>query len=374
MSVRKKIVTTKGEDVTWWIADYSDGNGDRHQRRFPTKREAVAFIEPLKVAVRAGTHVSLPSDLTVRDACDKWLKRCEANGLERGSIKTNREHVLIHIVPRIGNQRLSKFTKGHVEHFRDSLLVGDKALTRPTARKVLVSFKAVLKVNGCAHLGDGVSIRIAKRDRRLLEVGRDIPTPEEISRLVKAATGRTKVLLMVAASTGLRASELRGLRWSDVDLKTGELHVRQRADRWNAIGSPKTDGSRRTLPLAHDLVAALREWKAACPISPLDLVFPSDSGAVMHHKVLLQTIERVMWDAHCIKNAAPKYALHAFRHFFASWLINDRERGGRGLSAKQAQTLLGHSSIVMTMDRYGHLFPKDDDRAELDRSAKALFG
>src|SRR5262249_45282400 len=85
MSVRKKIVTTKGEEVTWWIADYSDGNGDRHQRRFPTKKEATAFIEPIKVAVRAGTHVSVPADVTIRDACDKWLKRCEANGLERGS-------------------------------------------------------------------------------------------------------------------------------------------------------------------------------------------------------------------------------------------------------------------------------------------------
>lgn len=70
----------------------------------------------------------------------------------------------------------------------------------------------------------------------------------------------------------------------------------------------------------------------------------------------------------------PKYALHAFRHFFASWCINPKSRGGRELPPKVVQTLLGHSSIVMTLDRYGHLFPRGDDRAELDASARALLG
>ena len=65
MSVRKKIVVTKGEPVTFWIADYSDGAGIRHQRRFPTKKEAAAFHDQTKGAIRAGTHVSLPDNLTI---------------------------------------------------------------------------------------------------------------------------------------------------------------------------------------------------------------------------------------------------------------------------------------------------------------------
>jgi len=70
----------------------------------------------------------------------------------------------------------------------------------------------------------------------------------------------------------------------------------------------------------------------------------------------------------------PKYALHAFRHFFASWCINPKERGGRELPVKVVQQLLGHSSIVMTLDRYGHLFPRGDDRGELAAAAKRLLG
>jgi integrase len=380
MSVRKKIIastTPEGETIEtlWWIADYTDGTGKRHQERFKRKGDAEAHEEKQKVAIRAGTHVSLSNDLTVTDAADKWLNRVEANARERGTLKFYREHVNLHILPRIGKHKLTKLTKGHIEHFRDSLISGDRALSRPTAAKVLRSFKSMLKVVGCFHLGDGVNIEIRKRDRAKLEVGRDIPTPAEIARLVKAAVGKVRVLIMTAASTGLRASELRGLRWHDVDLKAGELHVRQRADAWNTIGSPKSDGSRRTVPVGHELSLALKEWKLACPKSELDLVFPTSTGAVQHHKNMLEDVERVMKAAGAVtKDGSPKYALHAFRHFFASWCINAKGKGGRELPAKEVQSLLGHSSIVMTLDRYGHLFPSGSDRAELNASEKALFG
>jgi len=380
MSVRDKIIVTttpEGEriETKWWIADYTDGSGRRVQRRFKHKREALAHHDQIKVAIRAGTHVGLPSDLTVAGIADKWLNRVEANARERGTLKFYREHVNLHILPRIGKHKLTKLTKGHIEHFRDSLISGDKALSRPTAAKVLRSFKSMLKVVGCSHLGDGVHIEIRKRDRARLEVGRDIPTPQEIARLVKAAVGKARVLIMTAASTGLRASELRGLRWHDVDLKAGELHVRQRADAWNTIGSPKSDGGRRTVPLGHELSLAFKEWKLACPKSELDLVFPTSTGAVQHHKNMLEAIEPVMKAAGVVTKAGkPKYALHAFRHFFASWCINAKAKGGRELPAKEVQALLGHSSIVMTLDRYGHLFPSGSDRAELDASEKALFG
>jgi integrase len=69
-----------------------------------------------------------------------------------------------------------------------------------------------------------------------------------------------------------------------------------------------------------------------------------------------------------------KYALHAFRHFFASWCINPKERGGLELQPKVVQERLGHASILMTMDTYGHLFPRGDDTAELAAAEKALLG
>src|SRR5690606_27531985 len=71
---------------------------------------------------------------------------------------------------------------------------------------------------------------------------------------------------------------------------------------------------------------------------------------------------------------APKYTgLHAFRHYYASHCINARENGGLGLDPKLVQERLGHSSITLTMDVYGHLFPKGDVSTELAAAEAALF-
>jgi integrase len=381
MSVREKIqkwTTPEGElkEMRWWLADYKDGTGRRHQVRFKRKKDAEAHEQTQRVAIRAGTHVSLDSNLTVADVAEKWITKVEANARERSTSRQYRQHINLHILPRIGALKLGKLQKGHVEAFRDSLISGDQALSRPMAHKVLRSLKSMLKVVRCSHLADDVKVEIDKRKKRKLEVGRDIPTIEEVARMVKAAKQpKMRALLMTAATTGLRASELRGLRWSDVDLLSArELHVRQRADRWNQIGPPKSEGSRRTIPLGPELILALKEWKLACPKGEHDLVFPTSTGAIEHHKNMLKSLAPVMKAAHVLKNDRPKYALHAFRHFFASWCINPADRGGRELPAKVVQTLLGHSSVVMTLDVYGHLFRDGSDRAELAASEKALFG
>jgi integrase len=387
MSVRKKILH-KGtpQETTWWIADYADRSGRRHQVRFKHKRDAEAHEEKSKVAIRDGKYLVI-GDVTVADAARIWLNRVVANGMrhrgpvERTTLQQYQEHVDLHILPRIGRLKLPKLTPQTIERFRDDLLVkngqDEPVMSRAMARKVLVSLKSLLKANNCTHLTGDVTIGTDARTKSRLEIGRDIPTTAEIGRLIEAAVPNAKmhVLLRVAALCGLRASELRGLRWSDVDLKAEELHVRQRADRFNVIGALKTKESRRTIPLSPETVMALKTWKLACPKGELDLVFPSSTGAIEHYANLLRSLRPMMRIAGLVdRNGKPRYALHAFRHFFASWCINPRERGGRQLPAKVAQQLLGHSSIVMTFDRYGHLFPSGSDRSELAASEQALLG
>jgi integrase len=119
---------------------------------------------------------------------------------------------------------------------------------------------------------------------------------------------------------------------------------------------------------------ALKEWRLACPKVEADLVFPDATGRSLHPDTLLGLLRVVMRDAGVVDKAGqPKYGAHSFRHFFASWLINSKERGGRGLGAIEAKTLLGHSSIAITYDVYGHLFERGDDRAELAKSVSSLL-
>jgi integrase len=376
MSVRKREWTTRlGEHKEAWVADYVDGTG-RHIRTFEQKKKADAFAAKTKVDINAGTHVALDSDMTVAEVADKWLKHVEAQGRERSTVRFYRKHVTHHIVPRIGSVKLTKLTFKGVEHFRDSLIIGDNKLSRALASKVWVSFKSMLKNVHCSHLAGNLQVSRPKRSK--LEVGRDIPTPDEVRRLIGAAASKPLqcMFLKVAALTGLRASELLGLRWSDVDLKTNEIHVRQRLDtRYREIGLPKSESSTRTIPFGADLALALKQWKMACHKGELNLVFPTRAGTFLGYRNFTKALTPTFKAAHLVDKAGkPKYSPHALRHFFASWCINPKDRGGRELPPKVVQAWLGHSSITMTLDIYGHLFRDSSDRAEVTASERALLG
>ena len=228
-----------------------------------------------------------------------------------------------------------------------------------------------------------------KSDREKLsqraEVGIDIPTPDEISTIIRHVCGWFGLLLLTAIFCGLRASELRGLRWIDIDFKLGVLHVRQRADARNILGPPKSAAGYRTITIPPGLLDQLREWKKLCPETPYDLVFPSRKGNVACYSNIkaasfVPTMKRagLMVDTGKVDDKgrrllATKYSgLHALRHWYASWCINREEDGGVGLSIKQVQQRMGHATIQITMDTYGHLFPIANEADALGRAEARL--
>jgi integrase len=214
-----------------------------------------------------------------------------------------------------------------------------------------------------------------RRQKGKLTVGVDIPSPDEIRAIVRALQGRWRPILLTAIFTGLRASELRGLRWCDVDLDKHELHVRQRADRYNVIGRPKSESGERVVPFPKIVANALREWKVASP--KCDFVFPTGAGTIERHANIVARGLIPAWIAAGVVDATgrAKYTgLHSLRHFYASWCINRRADGGLELPLKTVQGRLGHSTLAMTADTYGHLFPRGDDQEELDAAEKSLLG
>jgi len=377
MSVRKRVWTTsKGETKEAWIVDYVDQQGHRHIQTFDRKKDADAAAQQTAIDVRAGVHTAASKSITVRQAADDWITAAGLDQREAATLAQYRQHAA-HINERIGNHRLASLTAPGVNRFRDDLL---QTMSRAMARKVLSSLKSLLRHaqsrgNVAQNVALAVKIKANSRDKRELEIGVDIPSSDEIKAIL-AAAGKSRPLLLTAIFAGLRSSELRGLRWSDVDLKVAVLHVRQRADRYGTIGNPKSKAGHRAVPLAPQVVQALREWKLQCP-KGTGLVFPAVSGEdiALHNNTVRAFTAAVRAAGVVDKDGKPKYSgLHALRHFYASWCINPRERGGLGLPAKVVQQLLGHSSIVMTMDTYGHLFPANDDvHARLAESAGALL-
>jgi integrase len=375
MSVRKrKWTTSKGEVKTAWVVVYSDSDGGRHMETFKQKKAADARAQQVGVDIRAGIHTPASKSPTVAQAADDWIAHVESEGRERTTVVQYRQHAK-HINKRIGHQRLASLTTPGIAKLRDELL---RDLGRKMARKLLVSLKSILREaqrrgNVAQNVALNVSVGVDKRGEQDKEIGVHIPSADDIKHIIAAADGRTRPWLLTAIFTGLRASELRGLQWQHIDLKQGVLHVRQRADRYNALGKPKSKAGTRTIPLGPDLVAELRAWKLACPHGPF--VFPTRKGELGRHINMVRAFRRVvvaagLTDAH----GKPKYSgLHSLRHFYASWCINRKADGGLELPVKLVQARLGHATLAMTMDTYGHLFPSQDDGSELATAQRALM-
>jgi integrase len=333
----------------------------------------------------------------VSKAADLWIKSCEARRLERSTVDSYQQHIKFHIAPFLGRSKLSQLTAPMLRDFEDKLRRGDpepgekegKARSPAMIKKILGSLSALLadaQERGLVSRNvardlrsrrrQGVERRAEKRQKGRLKVGVDIPTRQEIKAIVDHLQGRWRPALLTAIFTGLRSSELRGLRWIDVDLKKNELHVRQRVDQYRAFGAPKSESGERAIPLPALVTNTLREWKIACPKGEHDLCFPTGKGTPENHGNLINRglIPAQVAAGVTVDGKAKYTGLHSLRHFYASWCVNSKADGGLELSAKAAQGRLGHSSIVMTMDTYGHLFPNGDTGSELAAAMGALLG
>jgi integrase len=382
VSVRKRVWKTRlGETKEAWAVSYRDQAGKRCQKTFARKREADAYHAEVAVAVRAGTHTPDSRSPTIAQAGELWLRAC-AN-LERTTREQYESHLRIHIAPFIGAVKLSQINIPTVRRFEDRLAEGNRSPAM--IRKVRASLGAILaeaQERGLVAQNVVRSLRNGRRgteqrQRGKLKVGVDIPSPDEIRALIGELKDRRRPLLLTAIFSGLRFSELLGLRWQDIDLKGGALHVRQRADRYRVLGPPKSRAGERTVPLPPLLVNTLKEWKLACPNGEHDLAFPNVDGGFDHRSSILRRSYHPALRAAGLRNADGKLkygGLHALRHFYASWCINRKADGGLELPLKVVQARLGHASIQITADRYGHLFPSSDDGSELAAAEKAFMG
>jgi integrase len=162
---------------------------------------------------------------------------------------------------------------------------------------------------------------------------------EEADRLIDAAEGEWRTMILVGIKAGLRQGELLALRWSDVDLVAGHVVIRQSVTR--GIVTPPKNGKSRKIPLASSALAALRSHRHLRG----KLVFCAADGRMLTKG----ECKHPLWGA-CKRASLRQIGWHVLRHTFASHLVM------RGAPLKAVQELLGHASIEMTM-RYAHLSP-----------------
>lgn len=177
------------------------------------------------------------------------------------------------------------------------------------------------------------------------------PDPDQIERLLEAVDPHYRCLVLAAVGTGLRWGELAGLRRTRLDLLRRRLLVDQTLLDVNgqlSAGEPKTRGSRRTVSLPEPVVIALSQHLAG---HSTELVFTAPDGGPLrcsnfYHRTWLPAVKA--------SGLVPPPRFHDLRHTHVALLI------AAGVPIKAIQERLGHASIVMTMDRYGHLLGSVD--------------
>jgi integrase len=363
MSIRKRVwKTAEGEEKSIWIVDYYHQK-KRHIKSFEKKADALAWDAQVKQEKRRGVFTA-DSKLTVEKLFEMWIADCRAEGLERSTYEQREQHARLYINPRIGAVKVSQLTTPMVNAFADQMR--DEAVSLPQRQKVLVSLRTALafaKGRGLVAQNAAADRKRRPADRHVgtkLRAGVDFPTKQELSKVIDNSPDWWRAFFITAIFTGMRASELRGLHWQDIDLDEGVIHVRQRADAWGKIGSPKSKAGTRDIPLVPMAVNALRQWRLRS--TGTELVFCTRHG----NPHALTNIRRGVWAPLLKRCGMPAYVFHSLRHACASLYIE------LGWQPKRVQDLLGHSSIVMTMDRYGHLFPQSDLAGDLRKLQAAV--
>jgi integrase len=353
-----------------WQVNFTDANCARRAKLFERKKEADAYLVVARAQVRAGTFVSDSESLTVGAAADAWLAQCRlrrdtGRRMERATCRDYEDKVRLHLKdPEAGiaEMKLSRLTRKAVNDFRDRLLASGRS--EHMTRRILSVLKLLLNHaidNGQLHVNPAQGVRVIRASRIQYKV--PVPSKETVRNLIDAADEAFKPMLIVSALCGLRASELRGLRWSDVDQDNGFIRVRQRADAYQAIGEPKSAAGLRDVPAGPLVLNALRRWRLRCPHGSFDLVFPNRKGGVQMHANILKRRFKPL-----CKQGGVTMRWHDLRHFAVSLWIE------QGFSIKEVMTFAGHSSVQMTMERYGHLFPTPDHQKAMALVEQRVLG
>lgn len=328
------------------------------------RKEANEKCGELEKKIRQGTYTpvrALPSFSTV---ADNWLASKEPN-IRHSTYEQYKGHLENHLKPYFRGAKINHLNFEYVEKFKNDSL--KKGTTPPTLRKILINLGAILSYAvKMRYIDFNPSAEVEKPKGKSVHSEKEkmvILRPEEILALLdKAASQKDRVLFMAAALTGLREGELFGLQWGDIDWINYQIHVR-RTYNHGRFYEPKSNTSRRRVDLAPELVSELKKWKLACPPSDKDLVFPTVAGTPENAPNMLY---RRFFPA--LRRAGlPRIRFHNLRHTYASLLI------AQGEHPKYIQSQLGHSSIQVTMDVYGHLM-ESVNREAASKLGNAVFG
>jgi integrase len=298
--------------------------------------------------------------LTVEEYLNRWLTDSVQGTVRRSTFVQYESVVRCHISPALGRLKLKSLTPAHVRALYRKKL--DSGLAPRAVQYIHVTLHKALKQAVMEGLIPRNVTEAVKAPQAHKKEVRPL-NPTQVKALLFAARGdRLEALYVLAIHTGLRRSEILGLKWTDVDLDAGTLAVQRSLERGGTFNPPKRNKSRRTVKLTGQAIEALKGHRARQNEERLrlgslwedhDLVFPNRVGKPMNADNLYHREFKPLLNTAGLSG----FTFHSLRHTCATLLLS------RNVNPKIVQEMLGHATISQTMDTYSHVMPGMGDVA-----------
>jgi integrase len=388
MAITKRTWLKDGVARAAYLVTTTEG-GKRRRRQFPTRAEAEAYLKRAVSTISTGAASRSGVRLTIAEIVSQWADEAEqraARGeIERSTAEGYQTHAGL-----IWAEPLAHIDAAEASFadFENLARVITAASTLTTARNRFTAVRMAIGWGvrkGYLDRNRAKDVKITSARGKRAERGR-VPGRADLKRLAAAilpAAARPdpdviSAFFATALFTGARLSEILALTEADVDLARGLITISKRLDRHGQIGPPKSVSAYRSIPIAGPLASVLTTWLALRPATdPVvaerlggGLVFANTRGRPLNgSNIRYRGWVPLMRRAGLADGAGrPLYRIHDLRHAAASVLID------QGLEAKMIQHMMGHSSVSVTLDIYGHLFADDLAAARIRSALESGFG
>src|SRR5580658_5786387 len=328
---------------------------------FPTKRLAERRMDAILARIN-GLDYKATRISTFEEFVGRW--KAEVLTTQKpSSARAVRSHLKCYIIPELGKLRLDQFGVENQQMFLTRMpeRATEKAVSQKTILNVLGTLSTILTTArdwgySCEQI-DVSKLRLPPREARY-----EAPhfTIEQLNRILAIAEEPWRTLFFILTMDGLRAGEVLGLQWRDIDLDGRLLHVRRSA--WyGKVQTTKSKASETVLPIPQPLIDVLKEYRTQWKPNPQGFLFVTRNGCPPSSNKVVEYHLWTILDALGI----PRCGLHAFRHSHTALLLHS------GATPKVVQTQLRHSDARTTLEIYGHVVG-DAQREAVEKVASYL--